>query len=254
MTVLQSCDSPSKKKLPENFDYYAFKDSIKAEKLDTSGPGFETNIFENTLLTPDIDSANALLTRIDSAWHREMAMVEQVDSLRKIWKKMETHTPEELLLLKENTQILDSFLTSKKAPEGIPCSEAGCLIYAHIVKSTQTLYLYLDAVLIDSFAVSTGIGKYDTPTFNVRAAGPTFKRYTSKKFPGGNYEGLGNMPYVVFIKGGYAVHGTTTGNFEKLGTKASHGCVRLHPMNAKIFYELVSLIGLSNTWISITES
>jgi hypothetical protein len=112
---------------------------------------------------------------------------------------METYTPEELELLKENTHMLDSFLTSKKDPEDMPCSEVGCLIYAHIVKSTQTLYLYLDAVLIDSFPVSTGLGKYETPKLNVRASGPIFKKYTSKKFPGGNYEGLGNMPYAVFI-------------------------------------------------------
>jgi hypothetical protein len=48
---------------------------------------------------------------------------------------------------------------------------------------------------------------------NVRGSGPIFKKYTSKKFSGGNYEGLANMPYAVFIKGGYAIHGTTTGNF-----------------------------------------
>jgi lipoprotein-anchoring transpeptidase ErfK/SrfK len=89
---------------------------------------------------------------------------------------------------------------------------------------------------------------------SVRASGPLFKKYTSRKFPGGNYQGLGNMPYAVFIKGGYAIHGTTTGNFAKLGTRASHGCIRLHPVNAKIFYELVKLIGINNTWVSITDS
>jgi hypothetical protein len=48
-------------------------------------------------------------------------MVDQVDSLRKIWKIMETYTPEELVLLKENTHMLDSFLMSKKDPENMPC-------------------------------------------------------------------------------------------------------------------------------------
>lgn len=251
-SVLQSCDSPSRKKLPENFNYNAFKDSIKAEKYDTSGD--DSNIFDTTFLTPEIDSINALLIQIDTVWHRDITMFEQIDSLRKIWKKMEKYSPEELAILKENTKLLDSFLTNKKDPENTPCREEGCLLYAQIVKSTQNLYLYLDAVLIDSFPVSTGEGKYETPKLNVRASGPLLKKYTSKKFPGGNYQGLGNMPYAVFIKGGYAIHGTTTGNFAKLGTRASHGCIRLHPVNAKIFYELVKLIGISNTWVSITDS
>ena len=66
--------------------------------------------------------------------------------------------------------------------------------------------------------------------------------------------GMGNMPYVVFIRGGYAIHGTTPGNFAKLGTPASHGCIRLHPVNARIFYELVKLTGLADTWITVKDS
>jgi lipoprotein-anchoring transpeptidase ErfK/SrfK len=78
-----------------------------------------------------------------------------------------------------------------------------------------------------------------------------YKKYTSKKFPGGNYMGLGNMPYVIFIKGGYAIHGTTPGNFNKLGRVASHGCIRLHPNNAKVFYDLIKTVGAHNTWITV---
>ena len=59
------------------------------------------------------------------------------------------------------------------------------------------------------------------------------------------------MPYAVFVKGGYAIHGTTPGNFSKLGRRASHGCIRMPPDNAKIFYELVKKIGLQNTWVTI---
>lgn len=102
--------------------------------------------------------------------------------------------------------------------------------------------------------MSTGKGKYETPELNLRPSGPVFIKYTSRKFPGGNYQGLGNMPYAVFLRGGYAIHGTTPGNFPKLGTKASHGCIRLHPDNAKIFNELVKVIGLENTWVSVKDS
>jgi lipoprotein-anchoring transpeptidase ErfK/SrfK len=62
------------------------------------------------------------------------------------------------------------------------------------------------------------------------------------------------MPYAVFIRGGYAIHGTTPGNFSKLGTPASHGCIRLHPDHGRVFYELVKLVGLSNTWVNVRDS
>jgi hypothetical protein len=55
------------------------------------------------------------------------------------------------------------------------------------------------------------------------------------------------MPYSIFFRGGYAIHGTyATG---ALGRPASHGCVRLAPGNAKRLYEIVQAEGGS---ISIT--
>jgi lipoprotein-anchoring transpeptidase ErfK/SrfK len=47
------------------------------------------------------------------------------------------------------------------------------------------------------------------------------------------------------------VHGTT--EIKSLGQPASHGCVRLHPDNAKTFYTLVKNIGLDNTLIAIVN-
>ena len=61
------------------------------------------------------------------------------------------------------------------------------------------------------------------------------------------------MPYAVFIYNGYAIHGTTVGNFSKLGTPASHGCVRLHADNGFIFNRLVRSQGVFNTWVSIID-
>jgi lipoprotein-anchoring transpeptidase ErfK/SrfK len=169
-------------------------------------------------------------------------------------KNEEKYSPEEKEIVKENIKVLDSFLIYRNAKVHNPCKQNECLLYVEILKSTQTLYLYVDSELMDSFKVSTGIRKYETPNLDLRPAGPVIKKYTSKKFPGGNYKGLGNMPYAVFLRGGYAIHGTTPGNFSKLGTKASHGCIRLHPNNAIIFYELVKRIGLSNTWVTIKDS
>lgn len=57
------------------------------------------------------------------------------------------------------------------------------------------------------------------------------------------------MPHSIFFKGGYAIHGTT--ELAELGTPASHGCVRLHPDNAAILFNLVRQAGLVNTEVIV---
>jgi lipoprotein-anchoring transpeptidase ErfK/SrfK len=131
------------------------------------------------------------------------------------------------------------------------CSEIGCKLFLHVDKSSQKLSLYVDGALTDSFSVSTGNKRNPTPDINMRPTGPTFIKYRSRKYPEGDYKGLGNMPYVIFIKGGYAIHGTTPGNFLRLGHRASHGCIRLHPHHAKKVFDLVNLYGLQNTWVKV---
>jgi lipoprotein-anchoring transpeptidase ErfK/SrfK len=158
----------------------------------------------------------------------------------------------EIKTLKYNLEQLKQ--TTRVIPDSIKNrTHNNARLWARISKKKQLLQLYIDGQLVDSFAVSTGDKKHETPAFDLRPSGPIFNKYTSKKYPGGNYNGLGNMPYVVFIQGGFAVHGTTKGNIPKLGKKASHGCVRLHPDNAKIFNEVVKAVGIENTWITITE-
>jgi hypothetical protein len=58
------------------------------------------------------------------------------------------------------------------------------------------------------------------------------------------------MPHSVFFKGGAAIHATTS--LGRLGTAASHGCVRLAPANAETFYKLVSKHGLAMTRVVVT--
>lgn len=142
---------------------------------------------------------------------------------------------------------------TNKADSTPSCREIQCKVFIHVVKSKQKLFLYVDGNPVDSFAASTGHKNHPTPDINMHPNGPTFEKYTSRKYPGGNYQGLGNMPYVVFVQGGYAIHGTTPGNFLKLGHRASHGCIRLHPNDAKKVYELVNLHGLQNTWVKVNE-
>lgn len=53
------------------------------------------------------------------------------------------------------------------------------------------------------------------------------------------------------FRGGYAIHGT--GAVKRLGTPASHGCVRLHPSNAATLFSMTKQVGPKNVRIVITN-
>jgi hypothetical protein len=131
------------------------------------------------------------------------------------------------------------------------CYRASCKVWVNISKSQQKLDLYINGQYQRSWAVSTGMPGYGTPNFDQHPNGRIYNRYSSNKFPGGDYNGLGNMPYAVFIRGGFALHGTPKGNWSKLGRRASHGCIRQHPDNARHFNRLVRAHGISQVWITV---
>lgn len=131
------------------------------------------------------------------------------------------------------------------------CVRQSCPIFVQIIKSTQTLHLFREGQLIASWAVSTGLPSYETPNLDKNPDGRIYDRYSSKKYPGGDYKGLGNMPYAVFIWNGFAIHGTPQSNWKYLGKKASHGCIRVHPDNAQYLNRLVREYGIRNVWITI---
>lgn len=68
------------------------------------------------------------------------------------------------------------------------------------------------------------------------------KNWYSRKYGGA-------MPYAVFFRGGYAIHGTTS--VGALGRPASHGCIRLHPANAAKLFALVKKYGAGQTRIAL---
>jgi len=58
------------------------------------------------------------------------------------------------------------------------------------------------------------------------------------------------MPHSIFFTGGYAIHGTNA--IKGLGRPASHGCIRLHPSNARTLFNMVQRAGRSNSRVKIT--
>jgi len=131
------------------------------------------------------------------------------------------------------------------------CRREACPIFIDIDKSSQTLRLYLDGRLANQWNVSTGRSGFETPSLDRHPDGRMYERYSSSKYPGGDWNGLGNMPYAIFISGGVAVHGTPAGNWRHLGSPASHGCIRQHPNNAGYLFGLVRNAGARNTWVTV---
>ncbi|MGZ3651114.1 MAG: L,D-transpeptidase [Bdellovibrionota bacterium] len=133
------------------------------------------------------------------------------------------------------------------------CYQTNCPIFVDVDKSTQTLRLYLDGRLADQWLVSTGRPGFATPDFNKRFDGRIYQHYDSTTFPGGDYMGLGNMPYAMFISGGVALHGTPESNWRNLGRPASHGCIRVHPEHAKYLNGILRQTGVKNSWVTVHD-
>ena len=125
----------------------------------------------------------------------------------------------------------------------IGSAPASAKILAHIDISQQRLHLYVNGAKRATWPVSTARRGYRTPV-------GTFRPYwLNKNHRSSIYNGA-PMPYSVFFRGGYAIHGTN--EVSRLGRPVSHGCVRLHPSSAAVLFNLVRQHGYANTRIRIT--
>ncbi len=92
------------------------------------------------------------------------------------------------------------------------------------------------------WSISSGRAGYRTPTGSYRPQWLSRMHY-SKKYDNAP------MPYSVFFHKGYAIHGTYA--TRRLGSTASHGCIRLAPSNAKKLFRLVNKHSKAQTRIAI---
>src|SRR5215813_1376273 len=113
-------------------------------------------------------------------------------------------------------------------------------------KNNQMMTVAVDGVERYRWPVSTGIPSRETPSGNFRAFRMEEDHF-SKEFDDAP------MPHSIFFtKIGHAIHGT---DFEaRLGTPASHGCVRLSKANAATLYALVQEQGVLKTTVTLTGS
>jgi hypothetical protein len=106
---------------------------------------------------------------------------------------------------------------------------AGAEVVISINKAAQSMSVLVNGVATYNWVVSTGIG--GGPYDGTYRPGRLERHWASRKY------NMAPMPYSIFFDGNYAIHGTTKVGL--LGRRASKGCVRLHPRDAAILFELV---------------
>jgi lipoprotein-anchoring transpeptidase ErfK/SrfK len=126
----------------------------------------------------------------------------------------------------------------------LAASAARAEIVVRVDKSAQRMSVIVDGVPTHRFVVSTGL-----------AGGPpigTFRPQRLERTWHSRLYNMAPMPYSIFFHGHYAIHGTNQIN--RLGRRASKGCVRLHPRDAAILFNLVQKQGMAKTRIFIEPS
>jgi hypothetical protein len=124
-------------------------------------------------------------------------------------------------------------------------STAQAAVTVTIDKSIQQMTVAVDGRPLHQWPVSTGKGaQYDTPNGK-------FKAFRMERDHFSKEWDEAPMPHSIFFtQKGHAIHGSF--DVKRLGTPASHGCVRLSPANAKTLFELVEKEGVLNTTVILT--
>src|SRR2546421_9710297 len=125
----------------------------------------------------------------------------------------------------------------------VPAAQAA--VQVTIDKSIQQMTVEVDGRPLYHWPVSTGKGaQYDTPNGKFKAFRME-RDHFSKEWDDAP------MPHSIFFTPkGHAIHGSF--EVRRLGTPASHGCVRLSPANAEKLFALVEQEGVLNTTVTLT--
>jgi lipoprotein-anchoring transpeptidase ErfK/SrfK len=127
---------------------------------------------------------------------------------------------------------------------GFATDRAQADILIAVNKGSQRMTVTVDGAPRYHFVVSTGAAG-GPPSGNFRPERLERKWY-SRKFD------WSPMPHAIFFYKGFAIHGTFY--TKRLGTRASHGCVRLSPADAATLFALVEHRGAARTRIVISDT
>jgi lipoprotein-anchoring transpeptidase ErfK/SrfK len=122
--------------------------------------------------------------------------------------------------------------------------------------TSQTLQVYVDCHLKYNWPVSTGRERLETSKSGrtyVTSTDVGVYRIDSMTTMYHSHTWNAPMPYAIFFLPGTAIHATEPGNYRRLGSRASGGCVRLDERNAVRLYTLVKSVGAQNVLITIND-
>jgi len=123
----------------------------------------------------------------------------------------------------------------KPAPPAITLN-----INIDLTRQKMTLIEY--GKVVGSWPISSGAAGYRSPTGTFRPI------WSSRMWYSKQYDNA-PMPHAVFFNGGIAMHATQA--VSRLGSPASHGCIRQSPANAAKTYNLVAKHGNSRVKIVV---
>ena len=124
------------------------------------------------------------------------------------------------------------------------CGPAWAGVVVTVDKSAQRMTVTVDGKARHSWPVSTGTRGYETPTGAFRPFRMEEDHYSREwdEAP---------MPHSIFFtSSGHAIHGSNA--IRRLGSPASHGCIRLAPANAATLFALVRAEGMNSTKVVVT--
>jgi lipoprotein-anchoring transpeptidase ErfK/SrfK len=133
---------------------------------------------------------------------------------------------------------------SDKAESDTANKQTGADILIAVDKGQQQMTVWVDGIETHSWPVSTGLRGYSTPSGNFSVSSMN-KMWHSRQWDNAP------MPHAIFFtKRGHAIHGSN--ETKRLGSAASHGCVRLSPKNAGELFTLVNANGMENVKVVLS--
>ena len=137
-----------------------------------------------------------------------------------------------------------AILAGGVAVAALAAPSANAAVLITVDKSAQQMTVQVDGVTRWQWKVSTGRVGHETPAGSFHALSMDANHFSKK------YDDAPMPHSIFFTDAGHAIHGSFA--VRRLGTPASHGCVRVEPANATKLFALVGQQGMRNTTIVIT--
>ena len=138
----------------------------------------------------------------------------------------------------DSDQWISALHVAKVAPVEPPRDISKRQRWIHVDIRNQTAALYEGDTMVFVTLASTGAKDHDTPPGSFRVQSKHISATMDDEDNLSSPYFIQDVPWVLFYKGSYAIHGAFW--HDRFGLKTSHGCVNLSPTDAKRFFDFAS--------------